>query len=802
MGQVNLERNSFVRGLITEATALTFPENASIDEDNFILNRDGSRQRRLGMDYENLATLVDTNKTPLVFDSQAVQAFRWTNINNDATLSFGVIQVGNDLWFVDLFADALSGNLKNGGVPFTLDTATIGYTISGNERLDFTSINGHLIIVGRDILNPLYVGYDVDNDDFFLRTINIEVRDIWGVFDTLAVDERPKTLSDTHKYNLLNQGWKADKITAVFGSKGQDPVLLKDRYPIAYNSDGTVRVYGGPGPNSLRAEAAEIISQYGTDGNLAVPDGGANSFPSNADIISIGKKADGTFDATLIDGSFLGSTPAPKGKFILVAFDRGASRITESDVSGLLADKDSGNISVVASFANRIFYSGVDSTVVDPTEVSPNYTGTVFFTQVAENISQIGRCYQDADPSSEDISDLIPTDGGTIKISGASNILKLVPTTSSLVVFAENGVWEITGPDGVFKATDFSISKVSNVGVTSGGSVVDAEGNILYWSDGGIYQLVADQISGKLNAKNITEGTIQTLYNLIPSVGAANVTSIFDPASRQVKWLYNDTDSYDGVTLKYKYNKELILDTVLGSFSTNTIGDITTDSPFVAGYLVTQNFNTVDDVQSVVVNGVQVQVNGVDVVVTQGVRSRGVSQTKYLTFRPNEIGSNYGFTFSHFNQAGFLDWKTADSVGIDAPAFVIAGFELFQDSQRDKQVTYLTSHFTRTETGFTDTGGGQLDAVNPSGCLVQVQWDFANSAAGGKFGTQFQVYRLNRLFIPTGTEDSLDYGTSVITTKSKLRGSGKAISLRFDSEPGKDVILLGWAMNVEGKSNV
>ena len=46
------ELNTFVKGLITEATPLTFPANASLDEDNFVLNRQGSRQRRFGMNFE------------------------------------------------------------------------------------------------------------------------------------------------------------------------------------------------------------------------------------------------------------------------------------------------------------------------------------------------------------------------------------------------------------------------------------------------------------------------------------------------------------------------------------------------------------------------------------------------------------------------------------------------------------------------------------------------------------------------------------------------------------------------------
>ena len=800
MATANLERNSFVRGLITEASALTFPENASIDENNMILNRNGSRQRRLGMDYENNAVVVDTTKATTPLDTQAIRTFRWENINNDPTLSFGVVQIGFDLWFVDLFSNVLSANLK-GDQPLKLNTATIGYTISGNEPIDFTSVNGHLVIVSKELTAPIYIGYDVLNNDFFVKNIDIQVRDLWGVFDAIDVDDRPSTLSNEHKYNLLNQGWPADKITQGFGDN-KDAIKLKDKFPDAYNSDGTVRIHAGRGANIRRVEAKKITDEFGTDGNANFPQSESNSFPSNADIVFLGKKTDGTFDKELIKGSFLGTTPAPKGKFILDVFTRGTDRAAKTNLTGLLADTDTGTMSVIAAYANRIFYAGIESDVIDPTSISPNYTGTVFFTQTVENVSQLGNCFQEADPTAEDINQLIATDGGLIKITGASNILKLIPTALSLVVVAENGIWEITGPDGVFKATDFSINKISNVGAIGAGTVVDAEGSILYWSAGGIYQLVPDDVSGRLNAKNITENTIQTLFNEIPAIAAENVTSVFDPASRQIKWLYNDTDTFDGSILRSKYNRELILDTVLGAFYTNTIQDITTDTPFVAGYLVTQNFNTNDLIHSVVVNGEQVQVNGVDVTVSERVRSRGVSQTKYLTFRPNEFAANYGFTFSHFVQSDFLDWKTADTIGKDAAGFLVTGFELFQDTQRDKQVNYLTTHFTRTETGFIDTGGGNLEATNPSGCLVQVQWDFADSSAGGKFGTKFQAYKLNRLFIPSGTGDLFDYGQSVITTKSRLRGSGRAISLRFETQPSKDLFLLGWAMNVQGRNRV
>src|SRR3546814_15800129 len=55
-----IEQNTFVAGLITEASPLTFPQNASLDEENFILSRKGSRARRLGMDLEDGYVIVDS----------------------------------------------------------------------------------------------------------------------------------------------------------------------------------------------------------------------------------------------------------------------------------------------------------------------------------------------------------------------------------------------------------------------------------------------------------------------------------------------------------------------------------------------------------------------------------------------------------------------------------------------------------------------------------------------------------------------------------------------------------------------
>ena len=50
------------------------------------------------------------------------------------------------------------------------------------------------------------------------------------------------------------------------------------------------------------------------------------------------------------------------------------------------------------------------------------------------------------------------------------------------------------------------------------------------------------------------------------------------------------------------------------------------------------------------------------------------------------------------------------------------------------------------------------------------------------------------MYIPTGAADKFDTGEAVVVTKNKLRGSGKTLSLKIQSEEGKDMKLLGWSV--------
>lgn len=735
------EYRTFVKGLITEASAISFPEDASLDEANFILNRDGSRQRRLGLDYEDSYVLLDSGKGTIVFDNYNLTCHRWDNIGGDSTLAIGVVQIGNSLWFVDLYKSSLSGNLLNGGSAITLDGA------NGQNPYQMTNINGYLVVATGET-DPFYLEYDENTDVVTKTDITLKVRDTFGIDDSLAIDTEPTTLSNQHEYNLLNQGWSSPNISAYYTAKSK--------------------------------------------------------YPSNAGISYLGRTASSAFDANEYERlkTYFGNTPAPKGKFIINAFgDRGADRTSQSGVT-VYPDTESGKISTVVSQAGRIFYSGVNSELTGDDSRSPNSNGFVYYSRTVESPSHFSVCYQEADPTSEQISDLVDTDGGFINIPEANNIFKLVAVRDSVIVIAETGVWQISGnTDAAFTATGYKVNKITNIGAVNGETVIEAEGTVFYWSKGGIYVLTQDSVSGLLQAQNLSATTIQTFYNDIPSVSKANAIGNYDAASKTISWLYNDNDDYDGVILKNKYTKELIFDAVLQAFYPHTISSHTTNSPYIAAHMPTPNFLTVPNIQSVVVNGEIVQVNGENVQVTQNVRGRGTSVTKFLTFKYDTTSNTYKFTFSHYKDRRFVDWYTFDSAGKDYSSYLVTGYETHGDILRYKQTPYIVFFFKRTETGFIGAGT-DLAPENPSSCLVQAQWNFADSANSGQWGTQFQAYRLRRNYIPDDAGDTFDYGYSTIVTKNKLRGKGRALSLKIQSETGKDMYLLGWATSITGGSAV
>ena len=731
---------TFVKGLITEASPLTFPENASIDEENFVLERDGSRSRRLGVDYEGGYSLTSTGYTSAQLATGKQSFHKWETPGGDTTKAIGVIRINDKLWFVDLLTNAPSSNLLN---------SASSITISGlsSSEIETTTINNKLIIVSADLSKPVLLTYNTSTDTVTQSTISILVRDIWGVDDTLDVNTRPATLSNSHKYNLRNQGWA----TGVQTSTGADAI------------DRTFTVLG--------------------------------VYPSNADPWTLGKISNPSdanfekFDPTTLKNNSTSNFQAAKGSYIIDAFNRGSSRISKSGISSLVTDQEAGNITTVCSYAGRLFYSGINSNITSSDARSPNYSGYVFFTSVITGDDKLGFCYQEADPTDPDLNDLVTSDGGSIQIPEATQILKIIASQASILVFADNGVWEIYGDTGGFIATSFQSSKVSPNGIKSAKSIVNVSGNFLYWSKAGIYLINPEQVSGRFKAQSISLTTIQTLFLDIPTLGKNNCKGFYDEKENRVRWLYNDSDTYTSANYLNSYNKELILDLTLQAFYTNSFSSLASNSPYVADYVEIPGYSLAAADSIVMAGSDEVITSSSDtVIITEDIVSSESSQFSYLTI------TGTSFTISKLNSSSYTDWKTAGSgTGAAFSSYLVTGYELFQDTMRKKQVPYIFFYFNRTEDGY-ELDGSDLILSNQSSCLVQAQWNWADSANSGKWGDQFQAYRLLRNYIPTGVSDPFDYGDSVIVTKNKLRGSGKTLSLKIQSSAGKDMRILGWGV--------
>jgi len=729
---------SFVKGLITEANQLTFPENASIDEANFVLNRDGSRSRRLGVDYESSYALTATGLTATDI-KEGKQSFHiWESPGGDTSVTLGIVRIKDKLWFMNLLTDSPSANLKNSGSPITIASLS-------NSKIETSVINNKCVIVSKDLPRPVLLTYNVSTGAVTQSTIQIQIRDIYGVDDSLFLDTRPVTLSNEHKYNLRNQGWNKNIVTTT----GADAITL-------------------------------------TKTDLGV-------YPANSDNWTLGKISNASsadyekYDPDTLNKNSFSNYQIAKGSFIIDAFERGVGRMNASDVtSGLPTDREEGNISTITSYAQRLFYSGVESSVTGPDIRSPNYSGYIFFSKIIKSDDDFGKCHQEADPTDPGINDLIDTDGGSIQIPDITRVVRIIASQASILVFAENGVWEIYGDTGGFIATSFQASKISTNGITNGDSVVNVNGNFIYWSKAGIYLLKPDAASGRFAAESLSLTSIQDLYLNVPEVAKDFAKGIYDEKENRVRFLYNDSASYSSSNYPNSYNKELIYDLTLKAWSKNEISSLVSDSPYIADYALIPGYSVTTREESVVAGTDTVLVTAGDtVVIPDDIATSRTEQFSFLTI----VGTS--FTLSKYNGSDFLDWKTKDSVGVDYSSYLYTGYELFGDIMKEKQIPYIFFYLQKTEDGF-QASGTDLVFTNQSSCKVQAQWGWSNSAANGKWGNEFQAYRILRNYTPSGVGDTYDSGDSMVVTKNKLRGSGKCLSLYIRSEAGKDMKLLGW----------
>lgn len=722
------EVNTFVKGLVTEASPLNFPANASLDEVNFELLRDGTRKRRLGIDKESGSQEYVATTLSLFNSNPAITKFVWESVGGDSTKDYLAVQSGSYLRIFDL------ANLVTGSVPLF----EFSSSLDNSSPWSFASVNGSLVIAGSNSADSiLLVSYN--QGTFNSQYIRIKVRDIWGVEDTEAVEKNPdarqSAISRAGLYNYYNQSWGLPR----------------------RNKAGTL---------------VSPLSNYKTS---------LSKYPSNNEVVWTGLAyvpQTGTTDPyeamypNLYEDRFGADLSATKGYFIIDLIERGTSRreafdsnnvkfpemaatVPDSESPGIPLDKSFTGPGVICEFAGRIFYAGFGGSYLAGDARSPTLNNYVFFSQLVKNDADITKCYQVGDPTSRDNSEVVETDGGFVRIAGARKIVAFQQLGSNLVILADNGVWTLSGgSDFGFSATNYKVDKVSDFGCVSPTSIVTDGNSLLFWGSDAIYAASGNN-TGMLVVDDITRDTIQTRYNSFPLAGKRNCRGVYDLFNKKLRWVFNT-----GTLFQASNNvQELVFDLSLKCFYLNSIAN----TPDYKRTLTTPVFYS----------------------------SRSKPLFYIYTFVPVDLPNTISYSFAEYKDTGFRDWRSFDGVGVDAKAYMLTGAMLAGDSAVDKQTPYILTHMKPTETGADSEGV----AINQSSCLMRAQWDWSNNINSNKFGSTQEVYGYRHPNF-TNTNDGYD----VTTTKRKLRGKGKAISLHFETQPDKDCQLLGWSLTINGNA--
>jgi len=729
----NKDSFTFVAGLNTEAGFFTFPENTWKEGTNIIPSVSGVLRKRTKLDLESNSSLTTLSMPLATVSNSAFTCHEWNAVGGNGDFNYVVSQVGRYVYFYINSSVEMSASLKTFYVDLNDYKSTTTPSVIGSNPIKAVSANGALIITSQDT-DPILVEYDGDTDTITKTHVTIQMRDFDGLDDGLAVEAKPASLTDPHKYNLYNQGWPSDKVTAYHTSK--------------------------------------------------------SVYPSNAQSWVYGKDSSDDFDASVLDKQDFGTSPSPKGRYVLNAFYR--DRATASGIGGIAVESEHYRPSTCAFFAGRAWYAGVRS---------DKLTTHVFFSQVAINPTYYGKCYQDADPTSEVLSDLIDSDGGVVPIQDCGEIIDLVVVNNSVLVLASNGVWQIVGTaQAGFTATGYEVKKVSSFGCVSRASVVNVDERVLFWSSNAICATEMTQV-GDVSVKSLTDMNIRTLYTSISPVARQWSSGAYNDSSKLVYWLYNESLTSSSDPYPYKKTNILALDIRTTAFYTFE-WTASTAYPFLVDVVVSKE--TVEENTNYdVVVGTDEVMSSTDTVVSQGITAfASEKQFKFMTVVP-EGGGSYEVSWADMLGTQdapykFYDWYSFNNTGVSYDSYVLTGYFFGPGGPSKKaQTTYITTYMHKTETGFTE----EYDPVNESGCLMQSRWDFTNTTTGNKWDAGQQIYRHTRMFIPSVTTD-FDDGNAIVICKNKVRGRGRALQLKFTGETGKDLQLAGWSVVVYGGTNV
>jgi hypothetical protein len=293
-------------------------------------------------------------------------------------------------------------------------------------------------------------------------------------------------------------------------------------------------------------------------------------------------------------------------------------------------------------------------------------------------------------------------------------------------------------------------------------------------------------VSGQGQETNISLTTIQTFWDQIDTSVKRKVTAVYDNINKKIYWAYPNVNE----TVDAKLNNFLILDLALQAFVPWSVPDQASSTDCVVGLAFYSGFGADTLELDVTSNG------GLDDVVTSAGDDVVSSQISgFATGDPSIVllvrdGATNKMTMASFSSTSFLDWGDTNY-----SSFAVTGYDFVGDLLTKKNAPYIAVYSRLTEEGFTGNETDGYEPIRPSSLLVSAAWDFKDT-----FSSTQQAYRLKQPVVVNPSDlSNFSYPEDVITTRLKIRGHGRSMRIKYESEQGKDFILLGWGM-IQGRN--
>lgn len=817
----------FNKGINTEAPLTQWPEGYSIDEQNFDLLIDGSRRRRPGIALEagNVPLTAPGHSTDA---SSAMKPYRWSDAGLISGNNLVVVQVGS---YVHFWVEPTSGalgtpqwaiNLGDHAArytdPYTGDAYSANSAMIREAICDFTQVNGKLIIVNAnvEVLLVTYVAGSLE-----IEELKLKERDLFGVDDGVSVLTQPTSLSNSHEYNLSNRGWLPGNVTNFFSSVGLYPSKNMLQYignrsqtatgvapeqgtklftPAALNKELFTNMSAPQGHNirevfNRRNSFSSVLSTVTTTHTIkstAVTQGGVDQWRVDitvdtahgvvlSDIIALSGlkikfgKPGGNSTTQSYSGNYTVVNVLSATSFrILIDYtttdrtyiytkETGQYTNTASAV-GAIYNQDSSAIPIktrfttTATFASRAWFAGCSDDRI---------SNRVYFSTLVEDDGDIEACYQEADPTSEFISDLVATDGGYVVLPEAGSILQIMPFASSLIVFSTNSVWEI-GPGtqlGVFSATGYSVRKLSNIGCVSARSILNAGNTPVYWGEDGIYVISQDETTGYPTAKNTTLDTINGLFTSIRHQEKTRVKGVFDPLRQRAMWLYNSRLATPIVAQAPLTGENMVQTTPvtpIGILDDTDTTQLTYDSILLFDMRLKAWTRWTLGASS-----------------THWIRDIVAMPTSFLSDSELRLKILAQIKNTNtFNICEFSDTTIYRDLSAATEAFVFSGPDSVNDPDKLKNAPYVHVFMRRNEN---------------SSVKMQARWDWARGTDSSKIAQWYEVYRETR-------PRSETFG--MVVTKNKVSGRGRNLFLAFKSYGDQPCWIDGWTTKFDANMRI